>query len=151
MSDSPFPPDKRDDDESRQATDGRARSLANLRPPWKPGETPNPEGRNGRVRIEEFRRWADDKATDKSELTRIQNVWNALYATAIDRKRGASHVNAGKIFVEQYQGKPTTPVEVTGKDGAPINSGVMMVPLFGSGTVEEWEQAARAKAKDGDD
>jgi hypothetical protein len=122
--------------------------IANLLPPIKPGEVRNPKGNNGRQRMAEFRAWADEKATPESTLTRSQNVWNALYATAIDRKRGSNHVAAGKIFVEQYQGKPVTPVEMTGKDGSPLNSGVMMVPVFGTGTVEDWEAASKAKAAD---
>lgn len=124
--------------------------IANLLPPIKAGEVRNPKGNNGRQRMAEFRAWADEKATPGSTLTRAQNVWNALYATAIDRKRGSNHVAAGKIFVEQYQGKPVTPVEMTGKDGTPLNSGVMMVPVFGSGTVEDWEEASKAKADDED-
>jgi hypothetical protein len=141
--DSPFPPN-----DAPVETPKRRGNIANLLPPIKPGEVRNPKGNNGRQRMAEFRAWADEKTTPESKLTRAQNVWNALYATAIDRKRGMQHVAAGKVFVEQYQGKPVTPVEMTGKDGSPLNSGVMMVPVFGSGTVEDWEQASKAKPDD---
>jgi hypothetical protein len=53
-----------------------------------------------------------------------------------------------KLIVEQICGKAKQQHELTGKDGSPLNSGVMMVPVFGSGTVEDWEAASKAKAAD---
>jgi hypothetical protein len=54
----------------KKNTDGRKRSLQNLRPPWKPGECPNPGGRpKSRHFAEGARRWLESPSKIDPNLT----------------------------------------------------------------------------------
>ena len=71
---------------------GRARSLANLRPPWQKGECPNPIG--GQVSAYHRARSICAKATDEAVLTQIELMRSdddrvRFMATEAVLKRGA--------------------------------------------------------------
>jgi hypothetical protein len=81
------------------ATQQNPRSLANLRPPWKPGECGNKSSVNAVVKaLAEFRVFMGEKTA--SGKSRLYNVWERLYLSA-----AAGDTKAGIFVVEQTQGK----------------------------------------------
>lgn len=92
--------------------------------PIKPGEVRNPTGRNGATAITELRRFMDERAEPTSRRTRGENLWLALYTTALDRRR-RDHVAAARVLLAYHLGKPLETLEVSGPGGGPIPSVTM--------------------------
>jgi hypothetical protein len=107
--------------------------------PIKPGEVLNPTGRNGSSAITELRRFMDERAEPSSRRTRSENLWLALYTTAIDRRR-RDHVAAARVLLAYHLGKPLETLEVSGPDGGPITSVALT-------TAELREELARLLAR----
>ncbi len=82
------------------------RSLANLRPPWRPGETGNKRGVNPVVAsLAELRTFMTDvSANGKSKL---MNVLERLYLQAMN-----GNVVAARFLIEQTCGRPKETVEI---------------------------------------
>jgi hypothetical protein len=96
---------------------GRLRQQANARKqsanliPFQPGQTGNPDGKNGAKWLAEFKRFFDSRAFDSSQNTRFYNVCNALYTKALK-----GDVNAQRVIIEQMQGKAKESVDLTSSD-----------------------------------
>jgi hypothetical protein len=71
--------------------------------------------------------------------------WDRENDCPIERASSAECLKAIQMLQHYDQGKPVESHELTGKDGSPLKSGVMMVPMFGTGTVEDWEEASKMK------
>lgn len=74
--------------------------------------------------------------------------WDRENECPIERVSSAECLKAIQMLQHYDQGKPVESHELTGKGGSPLASGVMMVPMFGAGTVEDWEQASKVKTTD---
>jgi hypothetical protein len=132
--DSPFPSSKRGTN---------PRSLANLRPPCKPGEVLNPEGKNGRTRAEFVAAFLEEiDATEVGQslqakigcpgATRIKALLHRDWLAGMDKSDVAR-----KSLIEQYAGRPKQQVDLT--SNGETMSGVFVLPA-GPATAEEWEK-----------
>jgi hypothetical protein len=92
----------------------------NLRP-IEPGEVRNPTGRNGATTIAKLREFLEARAEPAAGRTRCENIWLALYTTAIDRRR-KDHVAAARVLLAYHVGKPVEAVELSGPNGGPIQT-----------------------------
>lgn len=114
--------------------EGRARALANLRPPWKRGDNPNPSGRpNAGASIKEWINqmsgWALDDIKsvandDKSPASKVVAA-RAILNAASKRTTNTGAPICGPYFdriCDRTDGKPVATVEHTGKNGQPIQS-----------------------------
>ena len=92
-------------DGSEPATDekaaAKARRLANLRPPFKPGQSGNPAGHNGRRKSNEVAAFLDTPESIESNRTRFEAVVDRLFRSAL---RGDTQ--AAKVLLEYGLGKP---------------------------------------------
>lgn len=79
----------------------KARSLANLRPPWSKGVTGNPRGINGRGKANEIARFLDQPDSIESNRTRFEAVVDRLYYAA---RHGDTQ--AAKVLIEYKLGRP---------------------------------------------
>jgi len=86
--------------EEQRKADLRAKRMANLLPPIKPGESRNKSGSNGRTQHAALVRWLEEKSNDGT-LTRIERVWQASYLAAL---KGAAIDR--RTLIEQHGGKP---------------------------------------------
>jgi hypothetical protein len=90
---------------------GKARRLANLRPPFKPGQSGNPGGRPKRRLI--------DEALTELLLTEDSKIAEAI-ARALVRKAKRGDLRAIQLTAERVQGKPKQAMELSGVDGEPM-------------------------------
>ena len=80
----------------------RARRLANLRPPFKKGETGNPRGVNGRDKANEIVRFLEEPFD--GDKTRFRRLLEAAFDRAVSGDRGSDQTI--KTLVEYYAGRP---------------------------------------------
>ena len=100
--------------EAVQPEDAKARMLANLRPPWKPGQTGNPNGRRSYERS--FREYLMDiapKTEDDLKKIRRDRALPMLQRKAAEtilklKADGMSILD----FIEQVWGKPSQQINV---------------------------------------
>jgi hypothetical protein len=86
------------------------RSLANLRPPWRAGESGNKTGANAVVAsLAQLRAFMGD--TTASGKTRLTNVLERLYLQAVN-----GNVVAARFLIEQTCGRPKETVEIQNAD-----------------------------------
>lgn len=85
----------------------RARSLANLRPPFRKGETGNPRGLNGRNKSNEITAFLDQPEKPESERTRFEALIERLYKSAV-----SGNVLVAKTLLEYKLGKPSVRPDV---------------------------------------
>ncbi len=90
---------------------GKARRLANLRPPFKPGQSGNPGGRPKRRLI--------DEALKELLLTQDSKAAEAI-ARALVGKAKRGNLKAIQLTAERVQGRPKQAVELSGADGGPM-------------------------------
>jgi hypothetical protein len=81
----------------------------------KPGEVRNPTGRNGKLRLDEFREYLSGKAVPSSPQTRRESILVALYTTSIDRRR-RDHVAAARVLLSYDLGLPTQAIDISNPD-----------------------------------
>jgi Family of unknown function (DUF5681) len=81
----------------------RARRLANLRPPFKKGETGNPRGINGRGKANEIAAFLDKPESIGADRTRFEAIVERLFRAAL---RGDTL--AARTLIEHKLGKPRT-------------------------------------------
>jgi hypothetical protein len=111
------------EEEPKQKRPRHPASLANLRPPIRPGERLNPKGINGVNWLAEFRRFALEEIDDPrpkqvgKKLLRVRAVREALFAKAL---RGSD--KAQQFFLEQLQGRAVQQIHISGPDGGPIET-----------------------------
>ncbi len=80
----------------------RARRLANLRPPFRKGETGNPRGINGRDKATEVARFLDEPFD--GDKTRFRRIMEAAFDRAIGGDRGSDQTI--RTLLEYYAGLP---------------------------------------------
>lgn len=131
VADAPVGPDE----EERKKAEARARRLANLLPPCKPGETRNREGKNGRTQRAALVRWLEEPSTDPS-MSRIERVWQACYLAAL---KGSAPDR--KTLIEQHGGKPPVAVDMTSSDGS-------MSPARADGVAAQLRAVIQARKAD---
>jgi hypothetical protein len=95
-------------------TNALAPRYAGLRP-IKPGEVRNPTGRNGKLRLDEFREYLSGKAVPSSPQTRRESILVALYTTSVDRRR-RDHVAAARVLLSYDLGLPTQAIDISNPD-----------------------------------
>ncbi len=81
---------------------GKARRLANLRPPFKKGETGNPRGINGRAKATEVVRFLEEPFD--GDKTRFRRIMEAAFDRAISGDRGSDQTI--RTLLEYYAGIP---------------------------------------------
>ena len=89
---------------TEQSTDSEARRLANLRPPWKPGESGNPSGRPKKKPITEMfeRIFSDPELVTQFESAVVRSI----------TKGGMAGVMYMKDAADRLEGKVTQPLDV---------------------------------------
>jgi hypothetical protein len=88
------------------ASQQNPRSLANLRPAWKPGERGNKHGTNAVVAsLAQLRAFMTD--TSANGKSRLMNVAERLYLQAVN-----GNVVAARFLIEQTCGRPKETVEI---------------------------------------
>jgi hypothetical protein len=88
------------------ASEQNPRSRANLRPPWKPGESGNKHGTNAVVAsLAQLRAFMTD--TSANGKSRLMNVLDRLYLQAMN-----GHVVAARFLIEQTCGRPKETVQI---------------------------------------
>lgn len=85
---------------------------------WLPGQSGNPSGRPKVRMVDEL----------LAELLQAKDSEESLaMALKLIEKAKAGDVRAAQLIAERTQGKPNQKVEVTGKDGGPIDSKIEIV------------------------
>ena len=101
-----------------------ARSLANLRPPWKKGEVPNPHGRPKKKPITEAyeRRMSEVLPDDVCKSVRLKrgSTWADLIALGMAKAAVKGRAESAREIADRVEGKATQPVEVTGENAGPV-------------------------------
>jgi len=88
------------------ASEQNPRSRANLRPPWKPGESGNKHGTNAVVAsLAQLRAFMTD--TSANGKSRLMNVAERLYLQAVN-----GNVVAARFLIEQTCGRPKETVQI---------------------------------------
>jgi hypothetical protein len=88
------------------ASQQNPRSIANLRPPWKPGESGNKHGTNAVVAsLAQLRAFMTD--TSANGKSRLMNVAERLYLQAVN-----GNVVAARFLIEQTCGRPKETVQI---------------------------------------
>ena len=92
------------------ASQQNPRSLANLRPAWKPGESGNKHGTNAVVSsLAQLRAFMGD--TTASGKTRLLNVLERVYLQAVN-----GNMVAARFLIEQTCGRPKETVQIESAD-----------------------------------
>lgn len=112
----------------REKTDGKARRLKNLRPPWKPGESGNPGGRPRKeivtARLERFAEQLVPE--DMRKLMKLKagarwaDAWVVVMNRAVITGARQSQIAAFREMLDRIEGKSVARVEVAGEGGGPI-------------------------------
>lgn len=83
------------------AASGRARRLANLRPPFRKGQTGNPRGINGWGKTNEIAAFLESPESIEAGRTRFEALIDSLFQSAI-----GGNALAAKTLLEYKLGKP---------------------------------------------
>lgn len=95
----------------RKNSEGRKRSLANLRP-FKPGQSGNPNGRPKSTTVSDALRQALKGVDSRDGRTLAQVVAEELIALATKGRGGHIKIRAIQEIVDRVEGKPRQSVEV---------------------------------------
>jgi len=99
---------------------GKAASLANLRPPWKPGESGNPKGSKPRRKVEDVVLQLLDVEIDEEGTQRVDRLANLVLDLVLNKKNVPMlRELLGRLWPKplRIQGDPEFPIPM-----APTNS-----------------------------
>ncbi len=132
------------------------KSLENLKPPWKPGETGNPAGKpKGTLALKTIARELLEEETDfvkaNGEVVRMPMGKAGLLAwieCALKSKDPLKDNDwrAMNALLEHLEGKPTQKNEHSGADGEPLK--LVISPEYVKSLQESYKQLKESEKKD---
>jgi hypothetical protein len=94
-----------------------ARSLQNLRPPWKPGVSPNPGGRPPTKPVTDaFMKLFFEKRPEDT----LGRTYGEFYVLALFLKAIKGDLAAAIVIADRLEGKTVQPVALTSTPGEPL-------------------------------
>jgi hypothetical protein len=129
------------------------KSLANLRPPWNPGDVPNPTGKNRNrpfsdryaeiaeeVMPEKLRKMFNKEA--RAEVLKPGATWGDADAYGQFLQTAKGNVNAAAEVANRVEGKPPRRITLTGNTKTEVTLRVVFDRRKADGT---WETVTRQK------